>query len=55
VRRAINLGRLVRDVAQFSVVNRVWWLVPLALLIAFLVLFAVVGQAVAPYAIYPMF
>ncbi len=55
MRWAWHLGRLARDLAAFSVVNRVWWIVPLTCLIALLVVFVVVGQAVAPYTLYPMF
>ena len=39
----------------FSVLNRVWWLLPLSCVIALLVTLAVIGQTVAPYTIYPMF
>ena len=54
MRRAIHLGRLVRELVMFSVVDRVWWLLPLSMIIALLVLLVGIGQAVAPYTIYPM-
>jgi hypothetical protein len=37
------------------VINRVWWILPLFLLLALASLIIVVGQAAAPVTLYPMF
>jgi Family of unknown function (DUF5989) len=53
--RLRHLARLVRDLMGFAVVNRVWWLIPLMLVLTILTIFIVVGQAAAPYTLYTVF
>lgn len=53
--RATHLGRLALELVRYSAINRVWWMVPLVVLIGALVLIAMLGQAAAPFTIYPMF
>jgi hypothetical protein len=47
--------RLAADVASYAVVNRVWWILPLMLVLLAVALLIVVGQAAAPVTLYPMF
>ena len=53
--RLRHLGRLVRDVTGYAVINRVWWLLPLMALLAVITVFIVIGQAAAPYTLYTVF
>ncbi len=53
--RSRHLLRLVRDMTGFAIVNRVWWLLPLMLILAAVTVFIVVGQAAAPYTLYTVF
>lgn len=53
--RLRHLGRLVRDIVGFAVVNRAWWILPLMALLAVVTVFIVVGQAAAPYTLYTVF
>jgi hypothetical protein len=46
---------LTGEFALYSVVTRVWWVPLLVLLLAIALLLIVVGQAAAPYALYPVF
>ena len=48
-------ARLGGEFVSYSVVNRVWWVVPLVLLLAVVALAIVVGQAAAPYTLYTLF
>ncbi|MEZ5166791.1 MAG: DUF5989 family protein [Acidimicrobiales bacterium] len=47
--------RLVRDLTGFALVNRVWWLLPLMVVLATITIFIVVGQVAAPYTLYTVF
>ena len=53
--RARHLFRLGGEFVAYAVVNRVWWLIPLMLLLTIATLVVVVGQAAAPVSIYPLF
>ncbi len=53
--RIRHLGRLVGDFASYAVVNRVWWILPMMMLLGLLVAFITVGQAAAPYTLYTLF
>lgn len=47
--------RLVREIVQFSLLNRMWWFIPMMVLIG-LVGFAVSAtQTVVPVAVYTLF
>ncbi len=52
--RVRHLGRLFLELCAYSVVNRVWWPVPLVLLLLTLGLVVVIGQSAAPF-IYTLF
>ncbi len=53
--RIRHFGRLVGDFASYAVVNRVWWILPMMMLLGLLVVFITVGQAAAPYTLYTLF
>ncbi len=53
--RARHLFQLGGEFVAYAIVNRVWWLIPMMLLLAFATLLVVVGQAAAPVSIYPLF
>lgn len=53
--RLRHATRLAGDLAAYAVVNRVWWILPLVLLLAVASLVIVIGQAAAPVTLYPMF
>lgn len=55
VSRARYLMRLTGEFALYTGVNRIWWIPPLLLLFVIALLVIVVGQAAAPYALYPVF
>jgi hypothetical protein len=48
-------GRLVADLVGFALSNRLWWLLPLVVVLGLASLVIVVGQAAAPVTLYPMF
>ncbi len=50
-----HFARLVRDLIGFAVLNRVWWLIPVMVVLAVITIFIVVGQAAAPYTLYTVF
>jgi hypothetical protein len=52
--RLRHLGRLFLELTAYSVVNRVWWPVPLVLLLLALGLVVFIGQTAAPF-IYTLF
>ena len=54
MRRLKHLGLLFGEVTRYSLVNRVWWPVPLLGTLLLLGLVVVVGQASAPF-IYTLF
>jgi hypothetical protein len=47
--------RLGGEFVAYAVVNRVWWVIPLMLLLVLATLVVVVGQVAAPVSIYPLF
>ena len=53
--RLKHLGKLVGSFAGYAVVNRVWWILPLMLVLGLFGLFIAIGQAAAPYTIYTLF
>ena len=53
--RVRHTGLLLRELAAYTVVNRVWWLLPLVTLLIGLIVLAVVGQATVPYTMYTLF
>lgn len=53
--RIKHLWRLTGSFVSYAVVNRVWWILPLMLLLALFGAFIAVGQAAAPYTIYTLF
>jgi len=55
VLRLRHAARLASDLTAYSVVNRVWWILPLVLLLAVASVLIVIGQAAAPVTLYPMF
>lgn len=53
--RIKHLFRLIGDFGSYAVVNRVWWIIPLMMLLGLVVVFITVGQAAAPYTLYTLF
>lgn len=53
--RLRHATRLAGDLVGYAVVNRVWWILPLVVLLGIASLLIVVGQAAAPVTLYPMF
>ena len=49
-----HLGRLLRDFLGFAWQNKVWWIVPMVLVLLLMALLIVTGQVAAPF-IYPLF
>jgi len=47
--------QLVGHFLAYAAINRVWWILPLMLLLSLGALLIVVGQAAAPVTLYPMF
>lgn len=52
---ARHISRFAVDLVLYAVINRVWWIVPLFVLLLTVALLIVVGQAAAPVTLYPMF
>lgn len=48
------LGRLLKELLGFSWHNKVWWMVPLVLVLLLMALLIVLGQTTAPF-IYTLF
>ncbi|HZJ26721.1 MAG TPA: DUF5989 family protein [Acidimicrobiia bacterium] len=53
--RARHLLGLVNEFLMYSVVNRTWWLIPIMVLMAMMMLLITVGQSAAPYSLYAFF
>ena len=53
--RVRHFGRTSKEFVEYALVNRVWWILPLMLLLTLATLLVVVGQAAAPITLYPMF
>ena len=49
-----NIGRLFREIFQFAMQNKAWWIVPTVLILLLLGVLIFSGQAVAPF-IYTLF
>jgi hypothetical protein len=54
VSKLSNLGRLFREIFQFAMQNKAWWIVPTVLILLLLGVLIFSGQAVAPF-IYTLF
>ena len=54
VRKFFYLGRLYREIFQFAMQNKAWWIVPTVLILLLLGVLIFSGQAVAPF-IYTLF
>jgi len=55
VLRLKHFGRLVGSFVSYAAVNRVWWILPMMLVLGLFGVFIAVGQAAAPYTIYTLF
>lgn len=53
--RARHLLGLVSEFFMYSLVNRTWWLLPIMVLMAMMMLVITVGQTAAPYSLYAFF
>jgi hypothetical protein len=54
MRRFLYIGRLFREIFQFAMQNKAWWIVPTVLILLVLGVLIFSGQAVAPF-IYTLF
>jgi len=54
VSRFKYIGRLFREIFQFAMQNKAWWIVPTVLILLVLGILIFSGQAVAPF-IYTLF
>jgi len=52
--RVRHFGRLLLELVAYSVMNRVWWPVPLVLFLLTIGVVVIVGQTAAPF-IYTLF
>jgi hypothetical protein len=52
--RVRHFGRLLLELVAYSVMNRVWWPVPLVLFLLAIGVVVIVGQTAAPF-IYTLF
>lgn len=55
MRRAIHTWRLLREFGSCAVINRVFWVLPLALLFLAITTLVVVVETVAPFTLYTLF
>lgn len=53
--RVRHLLGLVNEFVMYSLVNRTWWLLPIMVLMAVMMLLITVGQTAAPYSLYAFF
>ena len=53
--RIRHFFRLSGDFVAYAVVNRVWWILPLMVILGLIAAFIAVGQAAAPYTLYTLF
>ena len=53
--RLKHLRRLSRDVLRYSVTNRIWWFVPMMVLLGLIALAVTTTQAAVPVAVYTLF
>ncbi len=53
--RLRHTGRLIGEFVAYSVVNRVWWILPLVAVLGVVALAVTVTQAAAPYTLYTLF
>lgn len=54
MRKFLYIGRLFREIFQFAMQNKAWWIVPTVLILLVLGILIFSGQAVAPF-IYTLF
>lgn len=52
IRHAFRLGC---DVVSYAVVNRVWWVLPLMVVLALVALAVTATHAIVPYTVYTLF
>jgi hypothetical protein len=53
--RAKHFVGLMNEFLMYSVVNRAWWVLPTALLLAAMMLLITIGQTAAPFTLYALF
>ncbi len=53
--RLKHLFRLSRDIGQFALLNRIWWFIPMMVLLGLVALAVTTTQAVVPVAVYTLF
>ncbi len=53
--RLKHLWLLARDIGRFSLINRVWWFIPMMVLLGLIMLAVTTTQAVVPVAVYTLF
>ena len=54
MRKVRYFGSMMGEIVQFAKQNKVYWIVPLVLILALVILLVVTSQAVAPF-IYTLF
>ena len=54
VSKFLYIGRLFREIFEFAMQNKAWWIVPTVLILLLLGVLIFSGQAVAPF-IYTLF
>ena len=52
IRHSFRLGK---DIVSYAVVNRVWWIVPLMVLLVLVALAVTATHTVLPYTVYTLF
>jgi hypothetical protein len=55
VLRLRHTFRLANEFVAYAVTNRVWWILPLVLVLAVVTVAVTVTQAAAPYTLYTLF
>jgi hypothetical protein len=55
VLRIRHAFRLAGEFASYAVINRVWWILPMVLVLAAVAIAVTVTQAAAPYTLYTLF
>ena len=53
--RLKHFGRLTVDVTRFAFLNRVWWFLPMMVVLTLVMLAVTTTQAVVPIAVYTLF
>ena len=55
MRRSLHALRLLRELVGFSIINRIWWPLPLVVLLVLAGLLMLAAQAAAPFTVYTLF